>query len=389
VDFLPSPAAVRFGDEVRAVIAEHFTDEVREHVRTTGTIHSWPLHRAIGARGWIAQALPEAQGGGGRGPEELAALFAELERAGAPYDGLSNVVMVASVLAHVGNDMVREHVLPRLLSGEALVCLGYTEPDSGSDVAAARTRAERDGDGWRIDGQKMFTSVAEEADWIFLLTRTSSEGPKHAGLTFFLVPMDTPGITLQEVRTLPGKRVNITFLDGVRVGDEWRVGEVDGGWQVMLVALSFERGLAGGVRDGERLLAVLEELARRPSRQPVERRLLDDPVFRERLVRLAIDNEVADLLAGRAAWVAASGRLPGTEGAAARLFASESFTRAASWAIDAAGPEGVVRADERAGRLDGFFEHCYRFAPGTTLAGGTTEVQRNLIAQRGLGLPRS
>ena len=111
--------------------------------------------------------------------------------------------MVSSVLAHVGNEMIRAEVLPRLLSGDTMVCLGYTEPDSGSDVAAARTRAVRDGDGWRIDGQKMFTSVAEEADWIFLLTRTSSEGAKHAGLTFFLVPMDTPGISLQEVRTLP------------------------------------------------------------------------------------------------------------------------------------------------------------------------------------------
>jgi alkylation response protein AidB-like acyl-CoA dehydrogenase len=387
VDFLPSPRAEQFRAEARALIAEHFTDDVREHVRSTGTIHSWPLHRAIGERGWIAQALPQAQGGGGRGPEELAALFAELERAGAPYDGLSNVVMVSSVLAHVGNEMIHDDVLPRLLSGDAMVCLGYTEPDSGSDVAAARTRAVRDGNGWRIDGQKMFTSVAEESDWIFLLTRTSSEGPKHAGLTFFLVPMDTPGISLQEVRTLPGKRVNITYLDDVRVGDVWRVGEVDGGWQVMLVALSFERGLAGGVRDGERLLAVLEQFARRRSGRDGER-LLDDPVVRERLVRLAIDNEVADLLAGRAAWVAASGRLPGTEGAAARLFASESFTRAASWAIDVAAPDGIVHEAERAGRIDGFFEYCYRFAPGTTLAGGTTEIQRNLIAQRGLGLPR-
>jgi alkylation response protein AidB-like acyl-CoA dehydrogenase len=387
MDFMPSEAAVQFREEVRQVIAANFTDEVRDQVRETGTIHSWPLHRAIGERGWIAQALPEAQGGGGRDPEELAALFAELERAGAPYDGLSNVVMVSSVLAHVGNEMIRNDVLPRLLSGEAMVCLGYTEPDSGSDVAAARTRAVRDGDRWRIDGQKMFTSVAEEADWIFLLTRTSAEGAKHAGLTFFLVPMDTPGITLQEVRTLPGKRVNITFLDGVQVGDEWRVGDVDGGWQVMLVALSFERGLAGGVRDGERLLSVVEEFARRVPDDGAAP-LIDDPVVRERLVRLAIDNEVSDLLAGRAAWVAASGRLPGTEGAAVRLFASDSFTRAASWAVDLAGPEGLVQSIDRAGTIDGFFEYCYRFAPGTTLAGGTTEIQRNLIAQRGLGLPR-
>ena len=387
MDFAPSAAAERFRHEVKELVAAHFTDDVRDRVHETGTIHSWSLHRAIGERGWIAQALPEAQGGGGRDPEELAALFAELERAGAPYDGLSNVVMVSSVLAHVGNEMIRAEVLPRLLSGEAMVCLGYSEPDSGSDVAAARTRAVRDGDDWRIDGQKMFTSVAEESDWIFLLTRTSTDGPKHAGLTFFLVPMDTPGISLQEIRTLPGKRVNVTFLDGVRVGDEWRVGEVDGGWQVMLVALSFERGLAGGVRDGERLLRTVEELARRVP-DDGSAPLVDDPVTRERMVRLAIDNEVADLLSGRAAWVAASGRLPGTEGAAARLFASESFTRAASWAVDLAGPEGLVQSTDRGGQIDGFFEYCYRFAPGTTLAGGTTEIQRNLIAQRGLGLPR-
>ena len=118
MDFLPSAAAVAFRAEVRDLIASAFTDEVREQVHETGTIHSWPLHRAIGERGWIAQALPEAQGGGGRDPEELAALFAELERSGAPYDGLSNVVMVSSVLAHVGNEMIRAEVLPRLLSGE-------------------------------------------------------------------------------------------------------------------------------------------------------------------------------------------------------------------------------------------------------------------------------
>jgi alkylation response protein AidB-like acyl-CoA dehydrogenase len=386
VDFASSDAVERFRAEVRALLAEHFTSSVRDEVHRTGTIHSWALHRAMGERGWIREALPEAQGGGGRDPEELAGLFAELELAGAPYDGLSNVVMVSSVLAHVGNDMVKHEVLPRLLSGEALVCLGYSEPDSGSDVAAARTRAVREGDGWRIDGQKMFTSVAEESDWIFLLTRTSADGPKHGGLTFFLVPMSTPGISLQEVRTLPGKRVNITFLDGVRIGDEWRVGEIDGGWQVMLVALSFERGLAGGVRDAERTLRVVEEWAHRADAHG--RRPVDDPVARERLVRLAIETEVADLLTGRAAWVAASGGLPGTEGAAARLFAGESFTRAASWAIDLAGPEGLVSRHGPGGDLAGFFDQCYRLAPGTTLAGGTSEIQRNLIAQRGLGLPR-
>ena len=144
-------------------------------------MHDWELHRAMADKGWIAQALPEALGGGGRGPEELALLFRELELAGAPYDGLSICTMLASVIAHVGNDMQRREVLPKLLAGEALIALGYTEPDSGSDVAAARTRAVRDGDGWRIDGQKIFTSLAEESEWVFLLTRTDPDVPKHAG----------------------------------------------------------------------------------------------------------------------------------------------------------------------------------------------------------------
>jgi alkylation response protein AidB-like acyl-CoA dehydrogenase len=386
VDFAPSDAAEQFRREVRQVVAEHFTDDVRRRMHETGTMHDWGLHRAIAARGWIAQALPAALGGGGRDPEELATLFHELEIAGAPYDGLSVVVMVACVIAHAGNELQRAEVLPRLLSGESAVCLGYTEPDSGSDVAAARTRAVRDGDGWRIDGQKMFTSVAEESDWVLLLTRTSTDGPKHAGLTFFLVPMDTPGIEVQPVRTLTGKRTNVTFYNDVHVGDEWRVGEVDGGWQVMLVALSYERGLAGGIRDGERLLQAAEAHAATATRADGTR-LLDDPLVRERLVRLAIDNEVTDLLAGRAAWVAASGRLPGTEGAACKLFATEAFTRAASWFLDAAGPGGLVQREATA--LEGFFEYCYRYATVTTIHGGTSEIQRNLIAQRGLGLPRA
>ena len=181
-------------------------------------------------------------------------LFRELELAGAPYDGLSICTMVASVIAHVGNEMQRRVCCPKLLAGESLIALGYSEPDSGSDVAAARTRAVRDGDGWRIDGQKIFTSLAEESEWVFLLTRTDPDVAKHQGLTFFLVPTSAPGFELQPIRTLSGKRTNTTFYDGVHVDDEWRVGEVDGGWQVMLVALSFERGVAGGVRDAERLL---------------------------------------------------------------------------------------------------------------------------------------
>jgi alkylation response protein AidB-like acyl-CoA dehydrogenase len=386
VDFTPSPTAEQFGAEVRALLARVYTDERRQHAHDTGTMHDWELHRAMADQGWIRQALPEALGGGGRGPEELAVLFRELELAGAPYDGRSICTMVASVLAHAGNEMQQREILPKLLSGESLIALGYSEPDAGSDVAAARTRAVRDGDGWRIDGQKIFTSLAEESEWVFLLTRTNVEVPKHRGLTFFLVPTAAPGFELQPIRTLSGKRTNMTFYDGVHVGDEWRVGEVDGGWQVMLVALSFERGVAGGVRDAERLLAVAEAHAR-DAVDDDGRSLIEHPPRRDALARLAIDAEVADLLASRAAWVAASGRLPGVEGAASKLFATEAFQRSMQRLVDVAGPAGLVEGHDVTD-LGGFFEYCYRFAPVTTIYGGTSEIQRNLIAQRGLGLPR-
>jgi alkylation response protein AidB-like acyl-CoA dehydrogenase len=386
VDFTPSPDAEQFGDEVRGLVARVYTAERRQHAHDTGTMHDWELHRAMADAGWIRQALPEALGGGGRGPEELAVLFRELELAGAPYDGMSICTMIASVLAHVGNEMQQREILPKLLSGQSLIALGYSEPDAGSDVAAARTRAVRDGDGWRIDGQKIFTSLAEESEWVFLLTRTNTDVPKHRGLTFFLVPTAAEGFELQPIRTLSGKRTNMTFYDGVRVADEWRVGEVDGGWQVMLVALSFERGVAGGVRDAERLLAVAEAQAR-DAVDGDGRPLLHQASRRDALARLAIDTEVADLLTARAAWVAASGRLPGIEGAASKLFATEAFQRSVNRLLDAAGPDGVVQAHDVT-ELSAFYEYCYRFAPVTTIYGGTSEIQRNLVAQRGLGLPR-
>ncbi len=387
MDFTPSAGAEQFGDEVRALVATVFTDEVRQRAHDTGTMHDWGLHRAMADKGWIEQALPEALGGGGRGPEELAVLFRELELAGAPYDGLSICTMLASVIAHVGNEMQRQVVLPKLLAGESLIALGYSEPDSGSDVAAARTRAVRDGDGWRIDGQKIFTSLAEESEWVFLLTRTDPDVAKHQGLTFFLVPTSAPGFELQPIRTLSGKRTNTTFYDGVYVDDEWRVGEVNGGWQVMLVALSFERGVVGGVRDAERLLTVAEEHARTATRDDGSS-LLADADLRRDLTRLAIDCEVADLLAARAVWVAATGALPGVEGAATKLFATEAMQRATNRLLDANGPAGLVQSHD-VGDLSAFYEYCYRFAPVTTIYGGTSEIQRNLVAQRGLGLPRS
>jgi alkylation response protein AidB-like acyl-CoA dehydrogenase len=385
MDFNSSPETIAFRDEVRGVLAEHLTDAVMDRVHETGTHHDWGLHRAMASRGWLAAALPEELGGQGRDADQLAALFRELEMAGAPYDGVANAMMVAFVLGHLGTAWQREHVLAPLLAGETVPCLGYSEPESGSDVAAASTVAERDGERWRITGQKMFTSLAEEAAWGLLLTRTNREVAKHRGLTFFLVPMTDPNVEVRPIRTLSGKRTNVTFYDGVSIGDELRVGEVDGGWQVMLVALAFERGVAGGVSDIAGLYdAAVAHLARESASGE---RAIDRPSVRSRLVRVAIEREVADLMGDRAAWAALKG-IPGQEGAEAKLFGTEAFGRAAASLGDALGTEGLLTYDAEDAPAGGAIEYAYRNAPIITVAGGTSEIQKNLIAERTLGLPR-
>jgi alkylation response protein AidB-like acyl-CoA dehydrogenase len=389
MDFRPSRNAAAFRAEVGRFLDEHWTREGARRVAETGTHHDWDLHRAFAARGFMRAAIPEALGGEGRSPEELAALFHEFEIRSAPYDGMATATMVAFVLAQLGSSFHREQVVARILRGEALACLGYTEPESGSDVAAARTRATRQPDGsWQIDGQKIFTSLAEVSDWVFLLTRTNPDVAKHAGLSFFLVPLDTPGIEIQEIRMLSGKRTNATFYDRVRIDDRWRVGEVDGGWDVMRVALAYERGVVGGLSDGIALYEAALQAAR-TQRRADGSRLIDDRSVRERLVRTAIDNEVAQLLGARSAWVAAQGGLPGLEGSQAKLFATEAFGRASERLIDLLGPAGLLARGETGAPVDGFVAHCWLYAPVTTLHGGTSEIQRNNIAERLLGLPRA
>jgi alkylation response protein AidB-like acyl-CoA dehydrogenase len=371
--FASDPGTDDFRAEVRAIVERYFTADVAEAVRRTGTHHDWSLHRAIAAEGWLAAALPRSLGGQGRSPEQLSGLFRELEIAGAPYDGVNLAMIVSYILAHVGSPFQRDEILAALLSGEAVPCLGYSEPGSGSDLMSVVTRAERAGEDWVIDGQKMFTSLAEVARWCLLLARTS---PGRAGLTYFLVPMDSPGVEIQELRTLGGKRTNITFCDGVRVPDRYRVGEVDGGRAVMTVALAYERGIVGGVGDILALYRSTVDWATRPRSDG--RRPLDDDAVREKLARAAIDQEVTELLGARAAWAAVHEATPAQEGAECKLFASEAYQRAASSLLGMMGQDALAAPSEQA----------FLAAPIATLAGGTSEIQKNLIAQRGLHLPR-
>ena len=384
MDFSLSPGAAEFRAEVKAFIADHLTTEVVDQMHATGTFNDKAFNAALADAGLMAGAVP---GYGDRDPIELYLLFNELEKAGAPYDGLAVTMLVAGVINAVGTDFHRSRVLEKLLTGRFNCCLGYSEPDHGSDVASITTKAVRDGDEWVITGQKMWTTMAHVSDWVILLTRTNPDVPRHKGLTMFLVPMDTPGIEVQPVPTMATERTNATFYDDVRVGDEWRLGEVDGGWAVMGVALAFERGVMGGTNPAVPLLRHVRDWATGAT-SPDGGTMLSDPLLRERLARTAIANQVSQLLTLRAAWIAATGGLPGLEGSMAKLYATGRYQQAVAWFQEMAGAEGLLAFGVEDAAAGGWIDYDARHAPVTTIYGGTTEINRNNVAERHLGLPR-
>lgn len=387
MDFRLGDEAESLRKEVRAFIADHLTDEMREEMERTGTHHYPEFARAMGERGWVAPAWPREEGGSAMGVLEQQVLVGEMQRAKAPVDGILTMMLVADTLRVWGTDEQKARVLPAAAKGEVLIALGYSEADAGSDVAAARTRAMRDGDEWVIDGEKMFTSLAHVAEYVFLLTRTTSEGRKHKGLTMFLVPLDTPGITVSEVKTLGGERTNITSYDGVRVPDSARVGEVNGGWAVMGTALELEHA-NGFSTEMDRALEVAVEAASAPAVHGGGRPI-DDPLVRTRLAEIAIETEVSRLLELRAAWMYEVGRHPVAEGPMAKLYSSEAFARAASEMLEMFGPGGLRRENGLGTTGTGVLEHAFRHSQVTRIYAGTSEIQRSLIAERGLGLPRT
>ncbi len=380
-DFRLGAPVEAFRDEIRAFLRAEVTADVIERAHTTGTIHDWGLHHAMAAKGLISAGWPAEYGGGGRSPLEMNVLSEEMYLSGAPVDGIGVASLVAHTILLEGSDWLKQTIVPQILSGDVITSLGYSEPESGSDVAAAATRAVRDGDDWIVSGQKMFTTLAHEAGYVFLLTRTDTEQAKHKGLTMFIVPMDSPGISITPVHTMGGERTNITYYDEVRVPDQYRVGDVGGGWKVMMTALVFERN-AAWYGEAVRLLDHAAHWADRTGR-------LADATVRERLARVAIGNEVANLLGWRAAWLASIGTLPSTEGTMAKLFTTEHYQRAADDLIDMLGADGLRRHGAADAPADGWIEATYRHCQVTTIYGGTSEVLRGIIAQRGLGLPKA
>jgi 3-oxocholest-4-en-26-oyl-CoA dehydrogenase alpha subunit len=386
MDFRLSDVSESFRAEVRSFLDLAMTEELEELLYRSGVSDDDDFTQELLRRGWLFPEMPDSWGGESRDALEVLALHEELQRAEAPVYSVATNAMVIKVILAVGSAELQERLLPDALNGRIKFVLGLTEPETGSDVAAVATKAWRDGDHWVISGQKMFTTNAQIGDYVFLLARTDATVAKHRGLTMFLVPLDSSGIEVQGVMTLSGERTNITFYNDVRITDLWRIGEVDGGWQTLTVALQHEHTSTFGPHIA-RLIEIVEEWARETTDETGRPRI-DDPSVRARLARAATSLEISTLLHRRAWWMEEVGETPEAEGPMSKLFSSEALVRAAEDLWQMMGPDSLRSYLDPTAPVRGKVEHLMRFSLGTTIYAGTSEIQRNIIAQRGLKLPR-
>ena len=339
--------------------------------------------KTLATRGWVAPAWPKEYGGHGLPAMQQFIFNEEMARARAPRPNYIAIGMVGpTIIVHGADEQKQEH-LPGILAGEVYWCQGFSEPGSGSDLASLQTRAVEDGDDFIINGQKIWTSGAHRADRMIMLARTDPDVPKHKGLSYFLLDMRAPGVTVRPLTNMAEMHsFNEVFFDNVRVPKKDLLGDLNRGWYVALTTLAFERS---GIVNAVALEQLLEEIveATRPLR-----RAGDGVLARYELADRAIETQVAIMLSYRVISVQVKGQMPVQEASITKLYCSELGQRIANTAIRLAGPYGQLGPDSPYAPLLGRIERMYRIQVGATLAGGTSEIQRNIIAQRGLELPR-
>ncbi len=386
-DFSPSEAAWR--DEVRAFCRAHVTPALLDELREIGNEGQGPQCRSfvlkLRDQGWWGLAWPAEEGGLGRSAIEQWIFVDELEGAGAPMLPLT-VTSVAPTIMRVGSAAQRQYWLPRIKSAEIEFAIGYSEAEAGTDLAALRTRAVLDGDEWVINGHKMWNTMGHMASHNWLAVRTEPEAPKHKGISMIIVPMDAPGVSVQPIYVWPGLRTNAVFLDNVRVPRDYLIGERGMGFYYAAMALNFERLSIGSIAMTRRFFRELVALVREleVDGQP----LRANPWVRERLARVAVDIEAARMLGLETAWALDQGRVPAAESSMAKIFVSELAQQAADVGCEILGMAGQLNAEEPTAPLRGRLQWLYRLAPMLQFGGGTNEVQRNIIAMMGYGLPR-
>ncbi len=345
------------------------------------------VRKKLARNGWLTMHWPQEYGGQDASPVKSAIFNEEMSYRRAPGRDIFGVRMLAPTLMIYGTEEQKKEFLLPVSRGEVQWCQGYSEPGSGSDLASLQTRAVVDGDNYVINGSKIWTTMAHKADWIMVLARTDPEAPKHRGISFILVDMKTPGVSVQPVHNMTGGHdFNQVFFDNVRVPTRNLVGEENRGWYVGVTLLDFERSGIDYSAESRRLIEELVEHVQTTSGdgKPLAR----DPRIRNMLAERYIESETARLLAYNVAWMQGQGLVPNKEASMSKVFGSETQQRTTSTALEVLGLYGQLRPGSKWSPLKGQVPEGWMHAFSTTIAAGTSEVQRNIIATRGLGLPR-
>ena len=379
----------KLADEVADFSDNVIRQQINEIERTKK--FPWNWFEEMGRKGWYGAFIPEEYGGMGKGIGRTTGFCIVLEEIarGAPVavDFYETTIYGYSPIVRFGTEKQKRKYLTEVAKGESCFCLGYSEPNSGSDLASIQTRAVEDGDSWVINGQKTWCSFAHYANYCWLGARTDPNVPKHKGISMFIIDMKTPGITVRPlINILNRHSFNEVFLDDVRVPKDTLIGEKNNGWYQLAMALDFERSLIGTAAANQRLIEELIQYvkeAKRSGNSPG-----DDPLIKDELAELVVENEVLRMMCYRIAWMCSKELHPSYESSMSLLFSSELLRRIANVGMRVLGHYGELDQDSKWAVFSARAMRTYLSCISIGVGGGTNEIQRNIVAMRGLGLPR-
>jgi len=387
MDIQLTPNDLAFRDEVRAFLQAKLTDRIKQAVSggyiDKDTIVQW--QKILYEQGWIAPGWPQQYGGTGWSITQRFIFENECADAGAPSVVPFGLKMVAPVIYTFGSEEQKQRFLPDILQSNVWWCQGYSEPGAGSDLAALQTRAERDGDDYIVNGQKIWTTYAQHADWIFCLVRTDSSAKKQEGISFLLIDMKTPGIEVRKINSIDNQHsLNEVFFDNVRVPVANRIGEENKGWTYAKVLLTHERTAIAGVAQSKRAIERLKQIAAREMSGGVP--LLEDEMFRTRLARIEVDLMALEYTELRAIASVADGGAPGPESSILKIRGTEIQQAISELSVEACGYYAHALGDAIGNDYAAGVSTKYLYGRASTIYGGSNEVQKNIIAKMVLGL---
>lgn len=389
MDIKESAELTAFRTNVREWVNSNLPDDIRQDYSYSGMEHDDPVDRwfqKLAKKNWLAFRWPEQFGGPGFSPAEQMVFVDEFRSLGAPVPGGFGLSMVGPLIFQFGSDAQKERFLPPIAAHEEIWCQGYSEPNAGSDLASLQTKAELNGDHFTVNGQKTWTSRANKAGWIFCLVRTSNEGPQQRGISFLLIDMKTPGVTIRPIDQIDGLAAFYeTFFDNVEVPVENMVGEINEGWSMAKALLAHERSATGANVDVKRLVDNIKTLAREYEKDG--RPVLEDESFRQRLAQLEMDADGLLYTRYRMLTALLQGRAPGPEASIFKLFQSEVCQELYELALEAMGPDAARWYDKNLAPEAFEMPMQMTITRAMSIYSGSNEIQRNIIAKRVLNLP--